>query len=177
TPLEGLVMGTRCGDIDPAILMFLLENDGIDVNGLNKILNKKSGLIGISGISNDMRELQKAAAEGNKRAELAIDIFCYRIRKYIGAYTAAMGGVDYVAFTAGIGENSIIVREKCSEGLEGIGAYIDKKKNEELNHKEGVFSTADSKVKLCVIPTNEEMVIAHDTVEAVEGLMNCNNSK
>jgi acetate kinase len=177
TPLEGLVMGTRCGDIDPAILMFLLENDHIDVNGLNKILNKKSGLLGISGISNDMRELQKAAEEGNKRAELAIDIFCYRIKKYIGSYAAAMGGVDYVAFTAGIGENSIIVREKCCEGLEGIGAIIDLKRNEELNRKEGVFSTKDSKVKLCIIPTNEEMVIAHDTVEAVEGLLSCNNSK
>lgn len=175
TPLEGLVMGTRCGDIDPAILMFLLENDHIDVNGLNKILNKKSGLLGISGISNDMRELQQAAKEGNKRAELAIDIFCYRIRKYIGSYTAAMGGVDYVAFTAGIGENSTIVREKCCDGLEGIGAVIDRKRNVELNRGEGIFSTDDSKVKLCVIPTNEEMVIAHDTVEAVEGLMNCKN--
>ena len=173
TPLEGLVMGTRCGDIDPAILMYLQENDNVDVKGLNKILNKQSGLIGISGVSNDMRELKAAAEAGNARAALAIDIFCYRIKKYIGAYTAAMGGVDYVAFTAGIGENSIMVRQKCCEGLEGINAYLDPEKNKALNGKEGVFSTPDSRVKLCVIPTNEEMVIAHDTVEAVAGLLNC----
>jgi acetate kinase len=175
TPLEGLVMGTRCGDIDPAILMYLQENDNVDVKGLNKILNKQSGLIGISGISNDMRELQAAAEAGNARAALAIEIFCYRIKKYIGAYTAAMGGVDYVAFTAGIGENSVIVRQKCCEGLEGINAHLDPEKNIALNGKEGVFSTPDSPVKLCVIPTNEEMVIAHDTVEAVAGLLNCAN--
>ena len=171
TPLEGLVMGTRCGDIDPAILMYLIESDGADVVSLNRILNKQSGLIGISGISNDMRELEKASKEGNKRAALAIDIFCYRIRKYIGAYTVAMEGVDYVAFTAGIGENSVLVREKCSEGLEAFGAVIDKEKNRTMNGKEGVFSTDASKVKLCVIPTNEEILIAHDTVEAVSGLL------
>jgi len=173
TPLEGLVMGTRCGDIDPAILMFLLSNDNMDANSLNKILNKKSGLLGISGISNDMRSLEKAADEGNERARLAIDIFCYRIRKYIGSYAVAMGGVHYIAFTAGIGENSIIVREKSCDGLEAIGAIIDHDKNEETSGKEGIFSTEDSKVKLCVIPTNEEMVIAHDTVESVEGLLRC----
>ena len=173
TPLEGLVMGTRCGDIDPAILMYLQENNGMDVKKLNKILNKDSGLIGISGVSNDMRELKAAAEAGNARAQLAIDIFCYRIKKYIGAYTAAMGGVDYVAFTAGIGENSIMVRQKCCEGLEGIGARLDPEKNKALNGKEGIFSTPDSAVKLCVIPTNEEMVIAHDTVEAVAGLLSC----
>jgi len=173
TPLEGLVMGTRCGDIDPAILMFLMQNNGIDVNALNKILNKKSGLLGISGISNDMRVLEDEAEKGDKKADLAIDIFCYRIKKYIGSYTAAMGGVDYVAFTAGIGENSCVVRERCCQGLEGIGAFYDKEKNNVMDGKEGVFSTDDSKVTLCIIPTNEEMVIAHDTVECVEGLLSC----
>ena len=177
TPLEGLVMGTRCGDIDPAILMFLMETENMDVNTLNKTLNKKSGLLGVSGVSNDMRELQEAAAKGNKRASLAIDIFCYRIKKYIGAYTAGMGGVDYIVYTAGIGENSSIVREKSSQGLEAIGAHLDREKNSNLDGKEGVFSTDDSPVKLCVIPTNEEMVIAHDTVEAVEGLLDCDNNK
>ncbi len=171
TPLEGLVMGTRCGDIDPAIIFFLLEKEGMDVNTLNKILNKKSGLLGISGISNDMRELERAAKEGNERAALAIDIFCYRIKKYIGAYTVAMGGVDYVAFTAGIGENSILVREKCCERLEAIGAIIDREKNIALNGKEGIFSTDGSRVNLCVIPTNEEMIIARDTIRAVEGVI------
>ena len=171
TPLEGLVMGTRCGDIDPAILMYLQENDGVNVAGLNKVLNKQSGLIGISGISNDMRELEKAAAESNARAKLAIDIFCYRIRKYIGAYAVAMGGVDFIVFTAGIGENSHIIRSEASKGLEAIGAKVDEAKNKSLNGKEGVFSTEDSKVKLCVIPTNEEILIAHDTVEAVSGLL------
>ncbi|HRU54734.1 MAG TPA: acetate kinase, partial [Candidatus Sumerlaeia bacterium] len=161
----------RCGDIDPAILMYLQENDGVNVAGLNKVLNKQSGLIGISGISNDMRELEKAAAENNARAKLAIDIFCYRIRKYIGAYAVAMGGVDFIVFTAGIGENSHIIRGEASKGLEAIGAKVDEAKNKSLNGKEGVFSTEDSKVKLCVIPTNEEILIAHDTVEAVSGLL------
>ena len=173
TPLEGLVMGTRCGDLDPAILMFLMENEELSVAELNKILNKKSGLLGISGLSNDMRDLQDAAEEGNEQAALAIEIFCYRIKKYIGSYTTAMGGVDYIVFTAGIGENSELVREKCCDGLEAIGAIIDKEKNNNTNGKEGDFSRDDSKVKLCVIPTNEEMVIAHDTVECVEGLVKC----
>ena len=171
TPLEGLVMGTRCGDLDPAILLYLQENDGMSVADVNKVLNKKSGLIGISGVSNDMRELENAAAQGHKLANLAIDIFCYRIRKYIGAYAVAMGGVDYVAFTAGIGENSIIVRQKCCEGLQCLGAILDPEKNTALNGKEGDFSADGSKVRLCVVPTNEEMVIAHETVEAVEGLL------
>lgn len=173
TPLEGLVMGTRCGDIDPAVILYLMETESMDVGAMNKMLNKKSGLLGISGISNDMRELEIASDEGDKKADLAIDIFCYRIRKYIGAYTTAMGGVDFIVFTAGIGENSEIVRERCCRGLESIGAFIDSDKNVAVSGKEGPFSTEDSRVTLCVIPTNEELVIAHDTVEAVKGLIEC----
>jgi acetate kinase len=172
TPLEGLVMGTRCGDLDPAILMYLMEKENMDVAALNRILNKKSGLLGITGISNDMRVLEKEAENGNERAILAEDIFAYRIKKYIGAYTVAMGGVDIIVFTAGIGENSPVIRAKSCDGLQSIGAVIDPLKNDKLFGAEGIFSTDDSPVKLCVIPTNEELVIAHDTVEAVEKHIN-----
>lgn len=173
TPLEGLVMGTRSGDIDPAILLYLAEHKGYNFESLNKLLNKKSGLIGISNISNDMRELEIAEEQGNEIAKLAIDIFCYRIKKYIGAYAAALGRLDAITFTAGIGENSAPVREKVCEGLDFFGIKLDKELNESLNRQEGVISTADSKVKILIIPTDEELVIARETIRC---LLKINNT-
>ncbi|OQA00185.1 MAG: Acetate kinase [Planctomycetes bacterium ADurb.Bin401] len=162
TPLEGLVMGTRTGDFDPAIL-FYLSDKGYSVNDLNKMCNKASGLLGISGVSNDMRNLRAQADAGNKRAQLAIDIFCYRIKRYIGAYTAVVGRLDAIVFTGGIGENAPDVRFQSCGGLEQIGVDIDAELNKNTIRKEGTISTADSRVKVFVIPTNEELAIAQDT--------------
>ena len=166
TPLEGLVMGTRSGDIDPAIMEFIAKKENLDVNGLMTVLNKKSGVEGISGVSSDFRDLEAAAKAGNKRAELAIDVFAYRVAKYVGAYTAAMNGVDNIVFTAGIGENCTFVRTKVCSYLGYLGITID----EEANGKRGeeiVISTPDSKVKVLVVPTNEELAIARETVALV----------
>ncbi len=170
TPLEGLVMGTRCGDIDPAIILHVMSKEELELHEINTMLNKHSGLYGISGVSNDMREIIKARDNGNDRAQLAIDIFCYRLKKYIAAYAAALGGVDYIAFTAGIGENAPVVRKKSCEGLEFMGVEINEKHNDSLIGEEGVISTDDSKVKVFTIPTNEEIVIARDTVLCVAKL-------
>lgn len=167
TPLEGLVMGTRAGDIDPAIILFLMEQEELELDQANNLLNKHSGLQGISGISNDMREMVKAMKEGNERACLAIDIFCYRIRKYIGAYAVAMGRADHIVFSAGVGENTPIVRQKACEGLECLGVKFDEKRNQAINGHEGIISTDDSKITVWVIPTNEEIVIARDTMHCV----------
>ena len=167
TPLEGLVMGTRCGDIDPAIILHVMSKEELELHEINTMLNKHSGLYGISGVSNDMREICKATEKGNERAHLALDIFCYRIKKYIAAYAAALGGCEYIAFTAGIGENSPVVRKKSCEGMEFMGVEIDDKLNNEMVNKEGLISTERSKVKVFVIPTNEEIVIARDTVLCV----------
>lgn len=164
TPLEGVVMGTRTGDFDPAVLFYLADK-GYDTKMLNSLCNKKSGLLGISGLSNDMRNLSKLAEKGNKRAKLAIDIFCYRIRKYIGAYTAVLGMVDAVVFTGGIGENAVDVRQQICSGLDRIGIEIDLNKNRSTVAKEGQISTDSSKVKVLVIPTNEEAAIANDTFQ------------
>lgn len=164
TPLEGLVMGTRCGDIDPAIVPFLQEKEDLSSKEIDNIMNKESGLLGISGISNDSRDIQEAAAEGNERAQLAGDVFQYRVKKYIGAYTAALGGVDAIVFTAGIGENAIKIREGILEGLEYLGFEIDKDANDSRG-KEIEISQPGSKTKVFVIPTNEELVIARDTAE------------
>lgn len=164
TPLEGLVMGTRCGDIDPAILPFLAKKEKMGPEELDDYINKKSGVYGISGISSDFRDIEKAANEGNERAQLALDMFAYRVRKYIGSYITAMDGVDAIVFTAGLGENSICMREEICRSLGFIGAQIDLEKNN-VRGAEREFSTADSKVKLFVIPTNEELVIARDTKE------------
>ena len=164
TPLEGVVMGTRTGDFDPAVLFYLADK-GYDTKTLNSLCNKKSGLLGVSGLSNDMRNLSELAEEGNKRAKLAIDIFCYRIRKYIGAYTAVLGRVDAVIFTGGIGENAVDVRQQILSGLEQIGIEIDLNKNRSTVAKEGQISMQDSKVKVLVIPTNEEAAIANDTFQ------------
>ena len=166
TPLEGLVMGTRSGDIDPAIMEFIAKKENLDIAGIMNVLNKKSGVEGVSGVSSDFRDLEAAAKAGNKRAELAIDVFAYRVAKYVGAYTAAMNGVDNIVFTAGIGENCALVRTKVCSYLGYLGITID----EEANGKRGeeiIISTPDSKVKVLVVPTNEELAIARDTVALV----------
>jgi len=164
TPLEGLVMGTRSGDLDPAIIPFLADKENIEISKIDDILNKKSGLLGISELSSDFRDIEKAAETGNKQAKLAIDIFNYRIQKYIGAYTAVMGGVDAIAFTAGIGENSISVRKNILSGLDYLGVELDQEKNT-VRGQERLISTDNSKVKALVIPTDEELVIARETMD------------
>jgi len=164
TPLEGLVMGTRCGDFDPAILFYLADK-GYDMKKLNDICNKKSGLLGISGVSNDMRNLGELAEKGNDMAKLAIDIFCYRIKKYIGAYTAVLGTVDAVVFTGGIGENVASVRSVICSNLTQVGIRLDRDKNNAVAGRECEISTENSLVKVFVIPTNEEAAIANDTYE------------
>ena len=166
TPLEGLVMGTRSGDIDPAILEFLAKKEDMDITELMNMLNKKSGVHGVSGISSDFRDLAAGAAEGNKRAQIAIDVFAYRVAKYVGSYAAAMNGVDAIAFTAGIGENDGSIREKVCEYLGYLGITIDKDANGKRG-EEIIISTADSKVKVLVVPTNEELAIARETVALV----------
>jgi acetate kinase len=164
TPLEGLVMGTRCGDIDPAII-FHLAQQGYDLKTLNDLCNKKSGVLGVSGCSNDMRTLVEDAERGNQRAQLAIDIFCYRIKKYIGAYYAALGHLDAVVFTGGIGENAAIVREKVCEGLEELGIALDPQRNNQASHEERRIDVQGGRVAILVIPTDEEGVIAADTYQ------------
>ena len=164
TPLEGVVMGTRTGDFDPAILFYLTEK-GYDCRTLKAMCNKASGLLGISGESNDMRTLGELAAGGNRRAQLAVDIFCYRIKKYIGMYTAVLGTVDAVVFTGGIGENAVDVRKQICRGLEQIGIEIDEENNNATCQKEGLISTQNSRIKVFVIPTDEEAAIAKDTYQ------------
>ena len=166
TPLEGLMMGTRSGDIDAGAVTFIMEKEGLNTTGVSNLLNKKSGVLGISGVSSDFRDLEEAADNGNARAALAIDVFAYRVAKYVGAYTAAMNGVDNIVFTAGIGENAGLVRTKVCSYLGYLGITID----EEANGKRGeeiVISTPDSKVKVLVVPTNEELAIARETVALV----------
>ena len=166
TPLDGLVMGTRSGDIDPAIMEYIAKKEDLDIAGVMNVLNKKSGLEGISGLSSDFRDLTAGAKEGNKRAIAAIEVFCYRVAKYVGSYVAAMNGVDAIAFTAGIGENVGLVREKVCSYLGYLGITLDA----EANAKSGdncVISAADSKVKVAVIPTNEELAICRETVALV----------
>jgi len=166
TPLEGLVMGTRSGDIDPAIVTFLMDKEGLDLDGINNILNKQSGVFGISGISSDFRDIENAAFDGHKRAQLALDVFDSRVREYIGAYATAMGGVDAVIFTAGLGENSAMNRESICKNLGFMGIEVDAVKNN-IRGKEAIVSTEGSKVKVMVVPTNEELMIARDTKDLV----------
>jgi acetate kinase len=166
TPLEGLVMGTRCGDIDPAIHFYLCENLGLDNDGLEDLLNRKSGLLGICGV-NDMREIHRLAAEGDDRAELAIGVFCHRLKKYLGAYYAELGRVDAVVFTGGIGENDPETRSRTCEGLGPLGIQLDLDANRSEARGERFISTPGSRVKLLVIPTNEELEIARQALEAV----------
>lgn len=165
TPLEGLVMGTRSGDIDPAVIEYLMDKKGMDIHEATNYLNKKSGVLGVSGVSSDFRDLVAAMNDGNDRARLAIDMFSYRVKKYIGSYAAAMGGLDCVAFTGGIGEHTEIVREKVMNGLEFLGIDFDYDKNNNVPRGEITLLTKPaSKVKVYIIPTNEELVIASETL-------------
>lgn len=168
TPVEGLVMGTRSGDIDGGVLTLIMEKEEIDYSSLNTLINKHSGLLGISGISSDMREIESEAASGNERAALAIKMFNYRVKKYIGAFAAAMGGVDIVVFTGGIGENGIGVRENICSDLEFMGIEFDKTRNSGVHGTETIISKEGSPVTVMIIPTNEEFVIASDTRYIVE---------
>lgn len=169
TPLEGIMMGTRSGDIDGGAVTFLMEKEGLDSKGMSDLLNKKSGLLGISGVSSDMREVSAAVEQGNCRAELAKKMYAYRIKKYIGAFAAAMGGVDVIIFTGGVGENRDEVREAVCQGLEFLGVKFDRKKNATIKFgKDGFISKPDSKVKVVVLPTDEELMIAQDTLALVK---------
>lgn len=163
TPLEGLVMGTRCGDIDPAVVFYIMEKENLDVHKINELLNKKSGLLGLSGVGSDMRDISKSARSGNEQAQAAIEVFVHRVQKYIGAYAVAMNGVNAITFTAGIGENHGYTRLKTCEKLEFLGVKINTEENSSTK-KEKIISDPRSKVKILVIPTNEELMIAHDTM-------------
>lgn len=176
TPLEGLLMGTRSGDIDPSVILYIMGKEGLSLAEANTLLNKHSGLIGLSGESSDMREIEEAVKEGNKKAANAVDVFCYRIKKYIGAYTAAMGGLDAVVFTGGIGENSVMIRKMSLSNLEYLGIELDDHLNENATGEVDI-SKSSSKVKVFRIPTNEELVIALDTEQIVleEALVKNNN--
>lgn len=170
TPLEGLIMGTRSGDMDPSVILYIMGKEGLSLSEANTLLNKHSGLIGISGESSDMREIEEAIGEGNKKAKYAFDVFTYRIKKYVGAYAAAMGGLDALVFTGGIGENSVMVRNNVCSNMEFLGINLDESANQNVKG-ECVISAADSKVSILRIPTNEELVIALDTEEIVSEQM------
>ncbi len=164
TPLEGLIMGTRSGDIDGGAVTFIMEKEGLTPTGISNLLNKKSGVLGVSGVSSDMRELDAACQAGNPRAQLAEKMYYYRIKKYVGSYAAAMGGVDVILFTGGVGENQSQCREAVCDGLQFIGVELDKDMNNKIHGDEAIISTPESKVKVVVIPTDEEMMIASDTL-------------
>jgi acetate kinase len=168
TPLEGLVMGTRSGDIDAGAVTFIMDKLGLDSKGISDLLNKKSGLAGVSGLSNDFRDILAGIAEGNERARIAKEMYTYRIKKYIGQYAAAMGGVDVILFTGGAGENQWDVRQEATCGLEFMGVKMDEEKNKSCRATEAIISADDSKVKVCVIPTDEELMIAKDTLALVK---------
>ena len=168
TPLEGLVMGTRSGDIDAGAVTFIMDKLNLDTKGISNLLNKKSGLAGVSGISNDFRDILAGINEGNERARIAKEMYTYRIKKYIGEYAAAMGGVDVILFTGGAGENQWDVRQEATEGLEFMGVKVDIEKNKACRATEAVISADDSRVKVCVIPTDEELMIALDTLALVK---------
>ena len=166
TPLEGLIMGTRSGDLDPAILFYLSRETGLDMDGLDRMLNKQSGLKGICG-ENDMRQITESASRGDNRAQLALTMFCYRLKKYIGSYMAALGGVDCLIFTGGIGENSSLVRKMSCEGLQPFGITVDPIKNDQRHHNTYAIQTGESNTKILVIPTNEELEIARQTLQVI----------
>lgn len=157
-------MGTRSGDIDGGAITFLEKKLGLDADGMSNLLNKKSGVLGITDISSDMREIESANDEGNERAKLALDMYSYRIKKYVGAYAAAMGGCDIIVFTAGVGENQASMREDVCKNMEYMGVKLDVEKNKTIRGEEAIISTPDSKVTVCVIPTDEELMIATDTM-------------
>jgi acetate kinase len=168
TPLEGLMMGTRSGDIDPAVVNIIATKEGLSLNEVETLLNTQSGLLGISGLTNDMRVLQhELKDQDDRRVRLAIQMFCYRARKYIGAFLACMGGADAVVFTGGIGENSPEIRAEICEGLEWAGLRLDHNKNDQMAGQEGQISTNDSRLHAFVIPTDEELLIARDTVRCI----------
>ncbi|MBQ5380312.1 MAG: acetate/propionate family kinase, partial [Paraprevotella sp.] len=167
TPLEGLMMGTRSGDIDGGALTFIMEKEGLTPTEMSDLLNKKSGLAGVSGVSSDMREVNAAAANGNTRCQLALDMYSYKVKKYVGAYAAAMGGVDVILFTGGVGENQSDIRETVCSGLQYMGVEIDHAKNNTVRGEEAIISAPNSKVTVCVIPTDEELMIAKDTMALV----------
>lgn len=169
TPVEGLMMGTRVGDVDPGALTFIEDKEGLDSKQLSNLLNKKSGLLGVSGVSSDMRDIDAAIASGNERARLALDMYIYRIIKYIGAYAAVLNGVDVIAFTGGVGENQVQLRKRVCDHLTYLGVKIDDSVNSVSRGEEKLISTADSKVKVVVIPTDEELMIAKDTEAIVKG--------
>lgn len=168
TPVEGLMMGTRVGDVDPGALTFIMDKEGLDTKALSTLINKKSGVLGISGISSDMRDIDAAIAEGNERAKLALDMYIYRIVKYIGAYTAVLNGVDIIVFTGGVGENQQPLRQAVCDHLTYFGVKIDEQVNAGSRGEEKVISAADSKVKVVVIPTDEELMIAQDTEDIIK---------
>ena len=167
TPLEGLIMGTRCGDIDAAILPFLMEKEGLDAKGLSDLMNKKSGVYGMTGISSDFRDIEDAAAQNNELAQVALESYAKKVKKYLGSYAAVMNGVDAVVFTAGVGENGIDMRADIMANMDFLGMKLDEEANK-VRGKERVISTEDSRVKILLIPTNEELMIARDTLELVK---------
>ena len=176
TPVEGLIMGTRTGDLDLGALLYIMKKKGLDTDEANKLINKKSGMLGVSGVSYDMRDIENAAwKENNKRAQLALEMYTYRIKKYIGAYAAAMGGVDLIIFTGGIGENGAETREAVCKGLDHLGVTFDPEKNNGLRGKLEMISKHESRVKVMVVPTNEELVIAYDTLKIVTQHQENNN--
>lgn len=168
TPLAGLCMGTRCGDIDPAVIPFLVKSAGMSIDEVDTLMNKKSGVLGVSGVSSDFRDVLAEEAKGNKRAELALNVYTYRVKSVIGSYIAALNGVDCIVFTAGSGENSEPLRRRICDGLSNLGIVLDKERNNVMG-KPAQISSDDSKVKVFAIPTNEELMIARDTKEIVEG--------
>ena len=165
TPTEGLLMGTRCGDVDAGALAFLIDKEGLDAAGMSNLINKQSGVAGLSGVSSDMREIEAAVAAGNPRAIMALNVYNYRIKKYIGAYAAAMGGCDILVWTGGVGENQWETRRVVCQGMEYMGMKIDVEKNHGMRGEEMVISTPDSKVTIIVVPTDEEFMIASDTAD------------
>ncbi len=171
TPVEGLIMGTRTGDLDLGVLTYIMQKEELTLHAANTLINKFSGMLGVTGISSDMRDIEKAAGEGNERARLGLNMYSYRIRKYIGAYAAAMGGLDMLVFTGGIGENDVSVRENACKDLAFLGIRLDNEANKKTTGgKTGVISTPGSQVRIVVMPTNEELVIARDTLEIVKNI-------
>lgn len=170
TPVEGLIMGTRAGDLDIGVVSYIMDKEELQVNSINTVFNKQSGMLGVTGVSSDMREIESAAGEDNTRAKLGLDMYFYRIKKYIGAYSAVLGGLDILIFAGGIGENGPETRAEICENLEYLGVKIDPNKNDGMRGEEMVISTDDSRVKVMVVPTNEELVIAQDTFDIVSKL-------
>lgn len=174
TPIEGLIMGTRCGDLDVGALLYIADKEETSIQNTSTLVNKFSGMIGVSGVSSDMRDIETAAENGNERAKVALEMYQYRVRKYIGAYAAAMGGVDVIVFAGGIGENDTVTRTKSLEGLEFLGLEVDSEKSLKSRGKEEIISTPESRIKIIVVPTDEELMIAADTHEIIENMVENN---